>query len=285
VLLACVERVARLFGLALNDGVEKTAYMHLHAPAREGEPLRLGDGRIVPKVQKYKYLGWVCSKEGWRKDWARRRQLSAGLMHEYRSVWEHGTWMTRTHMFHSVIVPSITYALGTYPLTQTVMRTVTAWYQKLLRRAYGVQVDWGEYTHKPWEKLLPRHLTVLAQYAHIRLRELGGWIRAHNGGNLHPVLDVLAWDVPTRRTLSPKESLLKLACVRDWSELLRLATNEKRWLQHVHKCVLHMEMEVAEETGKRRAGEEGRNWLPHHTRMLKERRAAVVAKVLGKPKA
>jgi hypothetical protein len=71
--------------------------------------------------------------------------------------------------------------------------------------------------------------------------------------------------------------------VRDWGELLRLAADEKKWQAHVNKCVMYMEMEVAQQTGERREREEDRNWQPNNTKMLRERRAKVVEKVL-KPK-
>jgi hypothetical protein len=277
-LLHTVERIGALFNLHINVSPkgDKTALIAVNA---RGAAVCSLDGKPVPVVKQYKYLGFVVGAS-WKEDWRRRKVLANGLMHQYRSVWQSGTTRAKEHMFYSLIVPTLTYGLSCYPWTTTVLREVNAFHRKLLRRVFDIRVDSINFTHQLIERFMPRHPTITTMFTFTRLREVGQWVRNHESSKCEiPLIDVFDWEVTTRGT-GPRKSMLAMARCHTWEELKQVAMSPTRWLQLCCTSAVAEERSVALETGRRRE-REPRGWSAADTAKLVKDRTEVAERYTG----
>ena len=159
----------------------------------------------------------------------------------------------------------------------------------MARRARGVRVDFERFTHPPLESLFPEMPYFTTLIVRLHLEAVGTWVREHiEGVRLHPVVDVLAWDLSLEkrnkhRCQGPKEGLMLKAGFEEWGDLCQAACNMATWRGVVKEACIREETMVARETGERRC-EEARTpkWKSADTSALCRQRQTLVEAWLKK---
>jgi hypothetical protein len=272
-LLQRLEATAALFGLFINTGKGKTEVLYAGPVVKA--PIYASKNRLVPECTQYKYLGALLGTS-WREDFKRRKQLAWCLLHRYHRTWSSSTCNAKSklHLFHALVVPTLTYSVCTYPWTGVVRSALNSAYNSMLRYAMGERVDWRSFSHTPIEQLMGNHLFLTATIVYNRLREHGHWVRQHlrTQGTpiLHPVVDVLQWEtrLPTssvqfrvggRLSQGPRDGLLTMAFFDTYDDLCRVACNKGAWRRLVEEETLREQLSVARDISARRA-RENRPW-------------------------
>jgi ribonuclease HI len=109
-MLLSLEKCASEVNLRLNVGAAKTAVMSVVRTKDVDSTLKLSDGRVVPRVTAYRYLGKQMA-DGKFSDVDDRIQLGWFGVSKYRKLW--GMDMlpsTKLRFFNAAIYPIITYA-------------------------------------------------------------------------------------------------------------------------------------------------------------------------------
>jgi hypothetical protein len=285
-LLHELEDTAALFGLLINTGKGKTEVLYSGAVTKG--TILTKNGRVVPECTQYKYLGTLLGVP-WKQDFSRRKQLAWTLLRRYARTWTASPCTTRSklHLFHALVVPTLTYGVATYPWTQAVRDALNGTYNTMLRYALRDPIDWHHFSHTPIEELMGERLYLSAQVVYNRLREHGHWVRQHlRDDNMvpHPLIDVFAWETQAhandrgatwlKRTRSgarrkgPRDGLLDMVRVPFYDELCRLASKKSRWRRVVEEETLREQLSVATATSLRRRQCEGRRWLESDHRSL-----------------
>ncbi len=275
-MLACLEVTAAFFGLRVNAGAGKTEVIYINVDAGA---ITLASGAPVLAVSHYKYLGSIVGIKAMTADLKRRKQLSWGLLHQYTHIWRSSPAhvSVKRRLFRTLVVPVLGYSSATYPWNLTTLCALNGVFNRMLRFAMNVRVDYQTWTHDPIEALLGDDMLFFtATLVYERLRAFGHWARQHyrrDNPVYHPLLDVFAWDtrsaasnVKHRRggamILSSKDSLLRMAGFEldEYGPLLVLAGDKKKWRQLVEQRTLYEQLRVATEISQRRRKETNRHW-------------------------
>ena len=84
----------------------------------------------------YKYLGWMCTADGWIPDFTKRTKSAWFVLRSYQKVWKSAVSDTQKRkLFYALVIPVLTYASFTYPNTLTVRRTLHTTCNAMLRYA------------------------------------------------------------------------------------------------------------------------------------------------------
>jgi hypothetical protein len=286
-LLHELEDTAALFGLHINTGKGKTEVM-FHGNVTGDLTIKARDGRVLPICKQYKYLGAVLGTR-WRDDFARRKKLTWSLLHKYNRVWSSsGNNPSKLHLFHALVVPTLTYSVSSYPWTNEVCSALNGTYSKMLRYALNQKVDYKKFTHKPLEDIMGRSMYLTATIVYNRLREHGHWVRQHmrdpdDNPVPHPLIDVLSWETRLEESSvkrahgkalrqGPRDGLLSMVRVLTYRELLELAMNKRQWRKLVEQEAMREQMRVASDISQRRFREK-RPWSPQdHDRLMVQAR-------------
>ena len=142
--LKTVQVEASLYGMELN--LDKTELLEgLEATP----PIYFVNGTRVSEAAQAKYLG---SQVSWTKPTKTAIDARKALAHssymKLQPLWRSKlNWKTKVRIFHSSVVPSLTYGLDTLTLEVRHLKTIDAWYYQHLRRCMGIKASY--YSHVP----------------------------------------------------------------------------------------------------------------------------------------
>jgi ribonuclease HI len=118
-MLRSLEACALEVNLKLNVGVAKTAVMSVVRTPDMNTVITLSDGRVVPRVSGYKYLGKQM-EDGVFLDSNDRIQLGWYAVSKYRKLWSMSILpSTKLRFFNAAIYPIVTYASACVVLSAT----------------------------------------------------------------------------------------------------------------------------------------------------------------------
>ena len=168
--LRTVQVEASLYGMELN--LSKTELL-----SNEGAttPIYFVDGTQVSSVDRAKYLG---SQVSWTSPTKTAIEARKALAHasymKLQPLWRSKlNWKTKVRIFHSSVVPSLTYGLDTLTLEMKHLKTIDAWYYQHLRRCMGIKASY--YSHvtnsRVWS-LAGRPVIPSQQLTSIQLKQL-----------------------------------------------------------------------------------------------------------------
>jgi hypothetical protein len=185
-LLSKFETTALKFGLKLNTKKGKTEVMVIaHDDVRAHLPeltLECVAGK-VGQTSTYRYLGWHVSdspKNAWQQDLEKRVGHAWGTLRAHERIWRStAPTHVKLRLVQALVLPILTYAAATYPLTQTVLMKLQVATNKLLRSALGLRIHWDEpdlHTHT--EELYRLFPFTPVEVVRSNLKQWGHWRRA-----------------------------------------------------------------------------------------------------------
>ena len=224
-LLTSFEQAALTWGLHLNTKKGKTEVLVIANKDLRDKlpPPRLtctaGD---VQETDSYKYLGWHISNSpmnGWQQDFKKRTQHAWSVLHKHDRIWRsQAPRHIKQRLFQALIMPVLTYAAMTYPLTQTVLLKLQVATNKLLRSALGLRIEWGNpELHTHTEGLYNLFPFTPVSVVRMFMVQWGHWCRAaERNGSSHPIVDVFLSPFshvkPSRHVAhNPSKWLLKIS--------------------------------------------------------------------------
>ena len=234
-----LEAAALTIGLKINSGKDKTEFFTI-GTVRDDEALfslTLSDGRPVPKVDQYKYLG--CNVLRSHADLNTRIGLGWKALVSLRGIWRSQLSADlKDYLFQTLIQSVYSYGAVAWPLTATQRLRLCGATTRMLRYVRGV----GYTEHVTLANLyrsIPQATTMLAQR---RLRLVGHTLRSEEK---HPLKLTLGWR-PTwckRKVGGPKLSLND-AILTDagfdrssgWPQVKEIAQNREAWSRTVHQA-------------------------------------------------
>ncbi len=202
----------------------------------------------------------------------------------YNRTWTSSTCNNRSklHLFHALVVPTLTYGVATYPWTKAVRDALNSTYNKMLRYALNDPVDWQTFQHTPIEELMGERLYLSALVVYHRLREHGHWVRQHfreedDNPVRHALIDVFSWETQDSQSIhyrrggallqGSRDGLLHMVRVLSYAEVCELAMKKRRWRGVVESEALREQLSVASVTSARRFTE-NRCWSEDDHRLL-----------------
>jgi hypothetical protein len=189
------EEGARELGLMVNMGPGKTEMFSVNdKPGR----VCTSDGRVVPVVDSYKYLG--INIFSYEKDFARRKKIAWGAVAKYKGTWKsNAPWDTKRALFSALVEPLLSYGLVAWPMTIARERQLDGLYSRMLRAALGLPPAFLSREYAPTERIYGPLPFFSEQMARRRVGFFGHALREHERGVIHPVIDILKYQSWKRR--------------------------------------------------------------------------------------
>jgi endonuclease/exonuclease/phosphatase family metal-dependent hydrolase len=244
-LLTAFETAANKLGLHLNTKKGKTEVLIVaHETVRPHlPPLNLTcKAGTVGYTPSYRYLGWHVSdslKNAWRQDLDKRVGHAWGVLKKYTRIWRsNAPQHVKLRLAQALILPVLTYAATTYPLTQTVLLFLHVATNKLLRAAIDTRIYWDDTpNHKHTEELYAHFPFTPVELVRAVLRQWGHWRRQAELQELpHPVVVAVLsdWKHQKKRPgrMHTPSSWLEKAAGLDKQTLFELPLDRDRWRAH-----------------------------------------------------
>jgi hypothetical protein len=241
-LLTAFETAANQLGLHLNTKKGKTEVLIIaHDSVRATLPpldLKCNAG-TVGYTSSYKYLGWNVHdspKNSWKADLSKRIGHAWGVLKKHARLWRsRAPQHVKLRLAQALILPVLTYAATTYPLTQTVLLALQVATNKLLRVALDTRVHWdAPELHIHTEELYAHFPFTPVELIRAVLRQWGHWRRLVECQDLpHPVVLTVLGNYKHQKRLrglahTPSHWLQQAAGL-DLNELASLPLERESW--------------------------------------------------------
>lgn len=203
--LTIFEAAALKWGLKLNTKKGKTELLVTAHPSISPtlpQPRLFCVAGTVERTHTYKYLGWTVSdsaKNCWEDDFKKRVSHAWYMKRQYDRVWNsNAPTHVKKRLVQAVVLPSLTYAAITYPLTQTAIMKMQVATNKLLRACLGLRIEWSDPSiHTHTEELYSLYPFTPVNVVRSLLVQWGHWVRAANlTGSVHPVIHTMTSTFP-----------------------------------------------------------------------------------------
>ncbi len=252
-LFTVFEQEAEKVGLKINMGKGKTERFVIdNRTASEIEasgddlPIVNKIGTPVPVVTSYKYLGRdLLDPEA---DWRKKSGRCWAALREYDHVWRStAPRELKRKLAFGLIIPILTYALCTAPLTVALERRIHGAVGRMLRYALDVKrQENGDYEITTEEVYGPFPL-ILTQLQESRLSFIGHALRAHFHREVptaFPLCELFDWEPPDCKRRRPRNTFVQTVKndmamsgrVYSVLELIWLADRRTTWCETRYKA-------------------------------------------------
>lgn len=232
-LFRSLQEMALAVGLSINFGAGKTERFHINcAPGLVSDM----NGKIVPVVSHYKYLG-VYATDQWKDLDIRHKKCWAALQ-SMKPLWKSNLIReSKRKLFYALIEPIMTYGIGAWPITQQYEDAVNGTFGRMLRFALNLAPVYISRHTVHTEDLYGPHPFITTIIRCRRMNFIAHAFRATCTERVsHPFIQLLFWEVPVERygryrggqRITLQQSLLRDAHVEYVEQLIPIfASNVK----------------------------------------------------------
>jgi hypothetical protein len=231
-----LEAGALKVGLKINTGKGKTEFATA-PPQLHAAPLTLADGRQVPHVNHYKYLGADVLDP--IRDFSTRKALAWKTLTGLKPVWmSTAADSTKRKLFNATVRSVFHYGAVTWGRTQAERDRIDGSMTRMLKYALG---QTGNFTLSLTD-IYGKTPQATAVISAARLRLVGHALR-HREDTPQPLQHLLLWDPPLRQRssrLTTRRTILDESTLTTWHDIERECKFRDSW--HAHTKAMETEM-------------------------------------------